>query len=222
MKNYVTVTPITENTPKLSIKTTRFATWETIRDMETLPIGSEVEIKLKDGTQAVFQLAATDVYGGHKAFVAKDCILDEAPMNHKWTNDGGWVESDMRNRTMKKLLELLPDELREIIVPRQIRQNIHDKKVGSEDLIWIPSYTEVVGPNGWGARADVDDVHFPLFDSERARVKQDRAGKETTWWWLRSPNTGGATYFYSITASGSSNYANSANYSCGVAFGFLI
>ena len=164
---------------------------------------------------------ANDVYGGHKAFVSKDCVLDEAPMNHEWTNDGGWVESDMRNRTMKKLLELLPDELREIIVPRQIRQNIHDKKVGSEDLIWIPSYTEVVGPNGWGARADVDDVHFPLFDSERARVKQDHAGKETTWWWLRSPPTGNTTTFYGITASGSSG-SNGADSSYGVAFGFLI
>lgn len=221
MKNYETVTPITENTPKLSIKSTRFATWETIRDAEWPPIGSEVEVTLKDGTPVVFQLAANDVYGGHKAFVSKDCILDEAPMNHEWTNDGGWVESDMRNRTMKKLLELLPDELREIIVPRQIRQNIHDKKVGSEDLIWIPSYTEVVGPNGWGARADVNDVHFPLFDSERARVKQDRAGKETTWWWLRSPATGTATTFYSIATSGSSNAVSAPN-SYGVAFGFLI
>lgn len=122
---------------------------------------------------------------------------------------------------MKKLLELLPDELREIIVPRRIRQNIHGKKVGSEDLIWIPSYTEVVGPNGWGARADVDDVHFPLFDSERARVKQDRAGKETTCWWLRSPDTGNTTNFCIITTSGSSYY-NSASTSYGVAFGFLI
>lgn len=221
MKNYETVTPITENTPKLSIKSTRFATWETIRDAEWPPIGSEVEVTLKDGTPVVFQLAANDVYGGHKAFVSKDCILDEAPMNHEWTNDGGWVESDMRNRTMKKLLELLPDELREIIVPRQIRQNIHDKKVGSEDLIWIPSYTEVVGPNGWGARADVNDVHFPLFDSERARVKQDRAGKETTWWWLRSPHTGSTTHFCGITASGSSSHDNAIT-SYGVAFGFLI
>lgn len=208
------------NNPRICFMCQNDTTWENLRS-RSLPVGSELEIVLKDGSTVVFQLAANDVYGGHKAFVAKDCILDEAPMNHEWTNDGGWVESDMRNRTMKKLLELLPDELREIIVPRQIRQNIHDKKVGSEDLIWIPSYTEVVGPNGWGARADVDDVHFPLFDSERARVKQDRAGKETTWWWLRSPNTGYTTTFYSITTSGSSGN-NSAGNSYGVAFGFLI
>ena len=221
MKTNETAKKTGENVLQLRVVTARSATWEDIRDMENLPIGSELEIVLKDGSTVVFQLAANDVYGGHKAFVSKDCVLDEAPMNHEWTNDGGWGESDMRNRTMKKLLELLPDELREIIVPRQIRQNIHDKKVGSEDLIWIPSYTEAVGPNGWGARADVDDVHFPLFDSERARVKQDRAGKETTWWWLRSPNTGSTTAFYFITTSGSSINA-SANYSCGVAFGFLI
>lgn len=208
------------NNPRICFMCQNDTTWENLRS-RGLPVGSELEIVLKDGSTVVFQLAANDVYGGHKAFVSKDCVLDEAPMNHEWTNDGGWVESDMRNRTMKKLFELLPDELREIIVPRQIRQNIHDKKVGSEDLIWIPSYTEVVGPNGWGARADVDDVHFPLFDSERARVKQDRAGKETTWWWLRSPNTGVATTFYSITPSGSS-YNSFAYASYGVAFGFLI
>ena len=221
MKNYETVTPITENTPKLSIKSTRFATWETIRDAEWPPIGSEVEVTLKDGTPVVFQLAATDVYGGHKAFVVKDCVLDEAPMNHEWTNDGGWADSDMRTRTMKKLLELLPDDLREIIVPRVIRQEIRGKSFESEDLIWVPSYTEVVGPDGWGARADVDDVHFPLFNSERARVKQDRSHSETLWWWLRSPNAGSATNFYRITTSGSSNN-NYANASYGVAFGFLI
>ena len=208
------------NNPRICFMCQNDTTWENLRS-RSLPVGSELEIVLKDGRTVVFQLAANDVYGVHKAFVSKDCVLDEAPMNHEWTNDGGWVESDMRNRTMKKLLELLPDELREIIVPRQIRQNIHDKKVGSEDLIWIPSYTEVVGPNGCGARADVDDVHFPLFDSERARVKQDRAGKETTWWWLRSPHTGNATYFCHITAGGSSS-SSGASYSYGVAFGFLI
>ena len=208
------------NNPRIRFMCQNDTTWENLRS-RGLPVGSELEIVLKDGSTVIFQLAANDVYGGHKAFVSKDCVLDEAPMNHEWTNDGGWIESDMRNRTMKKLLELLPDELREIIVPRQIRQNIHDKKVGSEDLIWIPSYTEVVGPNGWGARADVGDVHFPLFDSERARVKQDRAGKETTWWWLRSPYTGVAAYFYYITTSGS-NTNGSASNAYGVAFGFLI
>ena len=208
------------NNPRICFMCQNDTTWENLRS-RSLPVGSELEIVLKDGSTVVFQLAANDVYGGHKAFITKDCILDGAPMNHEWTNDGGWAESDMRNRTMKKLLELLPDDLREIIVPRVIRQEIRSRSFESEDLIWVPSYTEVVGPEGWGARADVDDTHFPLFDSERARIKQDPAGQETIWWWLRSPHTGSTTAFYNITTSGSSS-GNYANNSCGVAFGFLI
>lgn len=221
MKDCETITKTNDGAPKLSVMTTRHTTWETIRDMEDLPIGSEVEITLKDGSTVVFQLAATNVYGAGKAFVTKDCVGDDAVMNEHWTNDGGWPESRLRNVTMKQLLELLPDDLREIIIPRAISQEIRGKLFEGEDLIWVPSYTEVVGPDGWGAKADINDIHFPLFSSERARSKQDRLHQETVWWWLRSPYAGNATAFYSITTSGSSNIGYAIN-SYGVAFGFLI
>ena len=211
------------NNPKLTItiRHTAQATWDTIAAMVGMPIGSEIDVTMKDGSVVTFQLAADNVYGDHKAFVSKDCVLDERVMNDEWTNAGGWAESKMRSATMKELLELLPDELREIIVPRKITQEIRGETFESEDLIWVPSYTEVVGPDGWGAKADENDVHFPLFSSERACVKQDRDHLETLWWWLRSPGTDGTSAFCSITASGSSDI-NSANSSRGVAFGFLI
>jgi hypothetical protein len=66
---------------------------------------------------------------------------------------------------------------------------------------------------------DVDDVHFPLFNTYKSRVKNRQGVYE--WYWLRSPYASYSTNFVNVYNGGGS-YTSGASNSDGVSFGFLI
>lgn len=202
----------------ITTKTTTESAWDKIREMP-LAIGTEITDTLKDGTPITFEVAALDIYGAKKVLVCKDCLPEEHVMNKRLTNKGGWKASDMRKH-MKNVLELLPDDLKAAIVPRTIKQKLDGEVVECEDPIWLLSYTEVAGSDSWRAECDVDDQQFPLYQTEKARVKEC-AHHGTWWWWLRSPIAASAAGFSGVGSGGSagSNYATNTY---GVAFGFLL
>lgn len=202
----------------ITTKTTTQTAWDKIREMP-LAIGTEITDTLKDGTPITFEIAALDIYGAKKVLVCKDCLPEEHAMNKRLTNKGGWRDSAMRKH-MKDVLELLPDDLKAAIVPRTIKQKLDGDVVECEDLIWLLSSTEVAGVGSWCSESDVDDQQFPLYKTEKARVKEC-AHHGTSHWWLRSPYAAYTAYFsYVITNGAVYNYA--ATVSNGVAFGFLL
>ena len=202
----------------ITTKTTTQTAWDKIREMP-LAIGTEITDTLKDGTPITFEIAALDIYGAKKVLVCKDCLPEEHAMNKRLTNKGGWRDSAMRKH-MKDVLELLPDDLKAAIVPRTIKQKLDGDVVECEDLIWLLSSTEVAGVGSWCSESDVDDQQFPLYKTEKARVKEC-AHHGTWYWWLRSPNATNATGFsYVGNNGGASHY--SATGTNGVAFGFLL
>lgn len=205
--------------PAITTKSTTTNTWEKLRDMP-LAIGTEITDELKDGTPITFEIAALDVYGAKKVLVCKDCLKEEHNMNDERTNEGGWSASDMRKYLSSTVLDLLPDDLKAVIVPRTIKQQLDGKVLKCEDQIWLPSMTEMCGPGSWCSDADIDDVHFPLYSTEKSRVKEC-ATHGTWWYWLRSPNATSSAYFGGVTSSGISHSYGATN-SYGVAFGFCI
>jgi len=65
----------------------------------------------------------------------------------------------------------------------------------------------------------VGDVHFPLFNTNKTRIKHCKG--EWDWYWTRSPLASSSTNFCIVNSTGGSfNYV--ANGSYGVAFGFLL
>ena len=202
----------------ITTKTTTESAWDKIREMP-LAIGTEITDTLKDGTPITFEVAALDIYGAKKVLVCKDCLPEEHAMNKRLTNKGGWKASAMRKH-MSDVLELLPDDLKAAILPRTIKQNLDGEVVECEDLIWLLSSTEVAGAGSWCSDSDVDDQHFPLYQTEKARVKEC-AHHGTWWWWLRSPIATGATGF-SYVSNGGTASGSGATYASGVAFGFLL
>lgn len=202
----------------ITTKTTTESAWDKIREMP-LAIGTEITDTLKDGTPITFEVAALDIYGAKKVLVCKDCLPEEYVMNKRPTNKGGWKASAMRKH-MKDVLELLPDDLKAAIVPRTIKQKLDGEVVECEDLLWLLSSTEVAGAGSWCSDWDVDDQHFPLYQTEKSRVKEC-AHHGTWWWWLRSPSATGATGFTIVISNGSA-FNNGAYASLGVAFGFLL
>lgn len=202
----------------ITTKTTTQTAWDKIREMP-LAIGTEITDTLKDGTPITFEIAALDIYGAKKVLVCKDCLPEEHAMNKRLTNKGGWRDSAMRKH-MKDVLELLPDDLKAAIVPRTIKQKLDGDVVECEDLIWLLSSTEVAGVGSWCSESDVDDQQFPLYKTEKARVKEC-AHHGTWWWWLRSPYATFTTYFSYVNTVGGVVNGSAAN-SGGVAFGFLL
>lgn len=201
----------------ITTKTTTESAWDKIKEMP-LAIGTEITDTLKDGTPITFEVAALDIYGAKKVLVCKDCLPEEHVMNKRLTNKGGWKGCAMRKH-MSEVLELLPDDLKAAITPRTIKQKLDGEVVECEDLIWLLSYTEVAGADNWRAEADVDDQHFPLYQTEKSRVKEC-ADHGTWFWWLRSPVSSSATTFAIVYGNGSANGTASSSY--GVCFGFLL
>lgn len=202
----------------ITTKTTTESAWGKIREMP-LAIGTEITDTLKDGTPITFEIAALDIYGAKKVLVCKDCLPEEYVMNKRLTNKGGWKASDMRKHT-KSVLELLPDDLKAAIVPRTIKQKLDGEVVECEDLLWLLSSTEVAGAGSWCSESDVDDQQFPLYQTEKARVKEC-AHHGTWWWWLRSPGATNATNFSLVDTNGGVGTSDATTTS-GVAFGFLL
>ena len=142
-------------------------------------------------------------------------------MNRMLTNKGGYNKSDMRWHLREDILPLIPSDLKRLIIPRTIIQNLNGEIVkpkNGPDLIWLPSITEVDAEHP--SSVDVDDVHFDFFDTEKSRVKElDPHG---TWpWWLRSAAASSTSYFEFVHSNGTSNN-NYAHSTLGVCFGFCI
>lgn len=201
--------------------------WNTIKKaqadgklQELLQVGDELDITLKTGEELTVQAVGTTERG--LIFLLKDCMKDEHGMNKRMTSKGGWRDSEMRLWLNETIIRMLPDELREMIVPRRIVQTMDGERLESEDKLWLPSFTEMFGKEGaedW-APADTDETQLELFSTERSRVKE-RPGNGTWWYWLRSPYGSNSTYFCYVNSNGYAN-CNGASSAYGVAFGFCL
>lgn len=103
--------------------------WNTIKKaqadgklQELLQVGDELDITLKTGEELTVQAVGTTEHG--LIFLLKDCMKDEHGMNKRMTNKGGWRDSEMRLWLNGTIIHMLPDELREMIVPRRIVQTV--------------------------------------------------------------------------------------------------
>ena len=201
--------------------------WNTIKKaqadgklQELLQVGDELDITLKTGEELTVQAVGTTERG--LIFLLKDCMKDEHGMNKRMTSKGGWRDSEMRLWLNETIIRMLPDELREMIVPRRIVQTMDGERLESEDKLWLPSFTEMFGKEGaedW-APADTDETQLELFSTERSRVKE-RPGSGTWWYWLRSPYGSDSTNFCYVNSNGYAN-CNNADSAYGVAFGFCL
>ena len=153
--------------------------WNTIKKaqadgklQELLQVGDELDITLKTGEELTVQAVGTTERG--LIFLLKDCMKDEHGMKKRMTSKGGWRDSEMRLWLNETIIRMLPDELREMIVPRRIVQTMDGERLESEDKLWLPSFTEMFGKEGaedW-APADTDETQLELFSTERSRVKE--------------------------------------------------
>lgn len=112
---------------KIRMMVEKESTWAELKALaetgelsEVLKSGDNIPVTLKNGEEVSFDIGKDE--SGKIYFVMHNCLKESKPMNRKWTNEGGWEESDMRRYLNEEVIELLPDELREIIKPTKIVQ----------------------------------------------------------------------------------------------------
>ena len=140
-------------------------------------------------------------------------------MNVDNTNVGGWAKSKMRAVYMKRIENLLPDDVRDAL---QAIVKTTTKGGGSDDIemtvdkVFLFSEVEIVGSDAADS-GDDEGAQYKYFEKPENRVKR-RDGSAYSWW-LRSPNVANTTGFRYVNYYGSVG-GSGASYSCGVSFGF--
>lgn len=150
---------------------------------KALPLGATKEITLKNGEKYILQVA--DRKDKYPILCFKDLYGNNEnggrSMNDTHTTEGGYAKSKIREWLNSDFFELLPDDLREFIVPTTIK--VGNKTV--DDMVFLASEYEIFGKreNGTGK----EGVQFELFADWHNRIAGYPDGEYGRWYWLRTP-----------------------------------
>ena len=173
-------------------------------DRSALNIGDEITETLKDGREVMFVVMDDGVIG-LKNLLGYHC------MNKEWTNEGGWLKSDMRRYLNEEVVALLPDDMLAAIKPRRF---------GEEgDKLWLFSEMEIFGKHIWGC-GDKGNKQLEYFKDSRNRIKFDEDG-DAYGWWERSPRADTSNHFCAVYSDGASGTSGACD-SWDICFGFYI
>lgn len=120
--------------------------------------------------------------------------------------------SDLKTYINKTLKPLIPDVIRNAIVPVKKSQPAYTEKgmyteTTNED-VWIPSYEEIFG-----------GIYHVVYDDQTQIVKKDSTGTTATVYWTRSAYASSLYYFISSSGYPGGTVANSSN---GIPLGFCL
>ena len=215
--------------------------WETILANEAngtystkYSIGDTKQIDLGTYGKHYFEIIAFDTDdkadGSGKAkitWLSKTLITTHAMNSSQKTLDGitsytvgGWENSDMRAWLKSDVKPLLPETVRNAIVPvtkvssTYTTALVKDGQTTTDD-VWIPGDREIFNNTN---NETTGAVYNTRFTSSSNRIKYNSAGSAGSWW-LRSAYS--ANYFRYVSSSGG-EYYDGAHGQNGVALGFCI
>lgn len=210
---------------KIKQTTEKEITWERLKEIAVsgeadkhLAPFDEIGITLEGGEAvtvvvAGFLQAAEGLPAGVR-FMFKDGLDDPHRMNDDWTNAGGYKASEGRRHILEDVYPRLPADLRAVIRPRKITEDIKEGVLVYEDPLWLPSETDLFGHGSERLqRKNVDgpdDFQLPIFLTERDRVKL-RKDYGTTPYWTRSVNSGYSNGFCLVNTDGTANRTTAYN-----------
>lgn len=241
------------------IKSFALSGWQEIKEIldsgkakEVFEIGDEREETLITGekiTLVILGFGQDEKVSGGKINMTiglKNLMDGDFEMNLTNTNEGGWEKSRMRTVYMERVFKLLPEELRNIIVPVKKSTSAGGGSTDitvSEDKLFLFSLAEIYSPRGI-SKSDNSNIsgnadtyqeegtqyeYFkellgdadPYDDNEEIIKRKDNGSGSAYSWWLRSPDIGITSSFRCVDYYGavSNNYAG---YTIGVCFGFCV
>lgn len=197
-------------------------------------------LELSDGTKVSMRVAGfrqdqkADGSGAAGiTFLADDGVSEQA-MNATGQLTGGWEDSTLRSWMNQSLIGKLPSEVSDLLVSVEKTTNppAGTGEVGqdvTEDMLWVPSYSEVVGEPGASSN------RYGLYESEGPQY-QLFSDLGVTWaepssklvipsggyWWLRSPDVANDRWFIVVGPEGQSAYGHRPATENAVVMGFCL
>lgn len=172
-------------------------------------IGDQITVKLSE--YGKFTATAHEITGKGTLFIFDECVCTK-PMNNKNTNEGGYLESDLRKFVTQDLLKVFPDKLLAIMV-----------KDDNGDLLSIPTYGQIFGKD-WDDEWDQKNIEIdqkeklPLMEKIKDRIAV--LNGEWCWYWLQN-KIQSSSGFADVGCDGTV-YGDAASISSGVRPAFLI
>lgn len=151
-------------------------------------------------------------------FGLHDCYGTKYPMNSSRTNSTGWDGSKMRTETLPAILAKMPVNIQNGIRPvnKLTATSGPDGTIKTaSDKLFTFSEMEVYGIKNFSFSGE--GKQYDYYKAGNSKVK--KVGSTASEWWLRSPYAHNNENFCSVNSNGSI-YANFANRSNGVCFGF--
>ena len=178
---------------------------------EMLPSGTEFHVQFSNGERNILVVGRDK---SHTYLITKYLMAEPFAMNEDWTNKGGWPACRMRKH-VQGIYDMLPEDVRKVIIPMHIRQNVRDEIVKCEEKAFLLSAVNLFGKNVWDPKADRGDTQVDIFRDAEARRKKLPGASSASWWWLRSAYT--SCSFTYVTSDGSSG-----NYTAGIEGGVVV
>ena len=145
-------------------------------------------------------------------------VCGTAKMNATQTNTTGWSGSAMRNTTMPEIFKTMPSYVQDAIkeVKKETLNGSRDGLETTSDKLFLLSEVEVNG-SVYFSNNFAEGSRYAYYTDLNSMIMNSN-GKPATWW-LRGPGKSNAIGYTQIIQSG--YMANgSAEYACGVVFGF--
>ena len=172
-------------------------------------VGDQITVKLPG--YGKFTATAHEITGKGTLFIFDDCVCKRW-MNKENTNEGGYLESDLRKFVTQELLKVFPDKL----LKRMVKDD-------NGDLLSIPTYGQIYGKD-WDDEWDEENIEIdqgkqlPLMQKRKNRIADLQ--NEWTWYWLQNKVLS-SSYFAYVLGDGTA-YSYDASASGGVRPAFLI
>lgn len=177
--------------------------------VDNFEIGDQITVKLRE--YGKFTATAHEITDKGTLFIFDDCVCAN-PMNNQNTNEGGYLESDLRKFVTQDLLKAFPDKL----LTRMVKDD-------NGDLLSIPTYGQIFGKD-WNDEWDQESIEidqreqFSLMKEKKNRIAN--LNGEWCWYFLQNKLRSSSAF------AGVNGFGNATDYAAsssgGVRPAFLI
>lgn len=173
--------------------------------------GASKEITLKNSEKYLVQIAhkGKGVIIGFRDLYGND-DKGGMPISNDSSFSDDYSKCSLRKWLNSDFFDLLPDDLKEIIIPSKIKVG----KKTIEDKVFIPSEYEIFGKKENGEAEEGEQ--FDLFKDWHNRIAGYSDGQYGRWYWLRTKAKTASAGCFCVVGSGGSADCGSANGAGGV------
>ena len=172
----------------------------------TVCVGDSLAITLKDGTEV--ELVVTDQGDGVVRLESRDCL----GINTSATELDAYLD---------KVYDLLPDALQKHI-KETTRIYLRDgSRFAKTHKLFVPSVSEIFPPDECYGDENVYE-QLEWYKDVHHRVRADRKGGNSHWYWTGSPYSGNSDRFCCVTSNGNATHDSAINTNGLAPFGCII